>query len=163
MNITRTKDILLLAACIMAPLVIGGIGGWVTSGSLQNWYATLDKPSWNPPNAVFGPVWSSLYVLMGLALWRVLRLGWSSPGVQIAAALFAVQLILNLGWSLVFFGLRTPGAALIEILVLLAAILVTTRRFYLLEPAAGYLMVPYILWTAFATVLNGAIWRLNTV
>jgi tryptophan-rich sensory protein len=161
MNLTRSKDILLLVGCIVAPFVIGGIGGWITTGSLADWYAGLQKPSWNPPSAVFGPVWSFLYLLMGIALWRILRMGWGTDGVQPAVIWFAVQLILNFGWSLIFFGLRAPGPALIEILVLLAAVLITTRRFYVLEPAAGWLMVPYILWASFATVLNGSIWRLN--
>jgi benzodiazapine receptor len=161
MNITRSKDILLLVGCIVVPFVIGGIGGFVTTGSLADWYLALEKPSWNPPSAVFGPVWSLLYLLMGIALWRVVRMGWTADGVQPAVIWFAVQLVLNLGWSLIFFGLRAPGPALIEILVLLAAVLITTRRFYVLDPAAGWLMVPYILWASFATVLNGTIWRLN--
>jgi len=162
MYLTRTKDILLLVGCIVVPFVIGGLGGWITTGSLADWYTGLQKPSWNPPSAVFGPVWSFLYLLMGIALWRIMRMGWGTEGVQPAVIWFAVQLVLNFGWSLIFFGLRAPGPALIEILVLLAAVLVTTRRFYVLEPAAGWLLVPYILWAAFATVLNGTIWRLNS-
>jgi len=161
MNLTRSKDILLLVGCIVVPFVIGGLGGWITTGSLTDWYSGLQKPSWNPPSAVFGPVWSFLYLLMGIALWRIMRMGWGTEGVQPAVIWFAVQLVLNFGWSLIFFGLRAPGPALIEILVLLAAVLITTRRFYVLEPAAGWLLVPYILWAAFATVLNGTIWRLN--
>lgn len=161
MNLTRSKDILLLVGCIVVPFVIGGLGGWITTGSLTDWYTGLQKPSWNPPSAVFGPVWSFLYLLMGIALWRIMRMGWGTEGVQPAVIWFAVQLVLNFGWSLIFFGLRAPGPALIEILVLLAAVLITTRRFYVLEPAAGWLLVPYILWAAFATVLNGTIWRLN--
>jgi benzodiazapine receptor len=161
MNPTRSKDILLLAACVILPFAIGGIGGWVTSGSLADWYAGLQKPSWNPPNTVFGPVWSFLYLLMGIALWRILRMGWGTAGVQPAVIWFAIQLALNLGWSLVFFGLHAPGPALIEILVLMAAILFTAARFHALEPAAGWLMVPYLLWTAFAALLNATIWRLN--
>jgi len=162
MYLTRTKDILLLVGCIVVPFVIGGLGGWITTGSLADWYTGLQKPSWNPPSAVFGPVWSFLYLLMGIALWRIMRMGWGTEGVQPAVIWFAVQLVLNFGWSLIFFGLRAPGPALIEILVLLTAVLVTTRRFYVLEPAAGWLLVPYILWAAFATVLNGTIWRLNS-
>jgi benzodiazapine receptor len=161
MNLNRTQDILLLIVCIAVPFVIGGIGGWVTTGSLANWYADLAKPSWNPPNAVFGPVWSVLYLLMGIAVWRVVRMGWSTEGVQPAVIWFAVQLALNLGWSVTFFGLRALGPALFEILVLLAAILVTTRRFYVVDPVAGWLMVPYILWSGFAALLNGTVWRLN--
>jgi tryptophan-rich sensory protein len=161
MNLTRSKDILLLVGCIVVPFVIGGLGGWITTGSLTDWYTGLQKPSWNPPSAVFGPVWSFLYLLMGIALWRIMRMGWGTEGVQPAVIWFTVQLVLNFGWSLIFFGLRAPGPALIEILVLLAAVLITTRRFYVLEPAAGWLLVPYILWAAFATVLNGTIWRLN--
>jgi len=161
MYLTRTKDILLLVGCIVVPFVIGGLGGWITTGSLADWYTGLQKPSWNPPSAVFGPVWSFLYLLMGIALWRIMRMGWGTEGVQPAVIWFTVQLVLNFGWSLIFFGLRAPGPALIEILVLLAAVLITTRRFYVLEPAAGWLLVPYILWAAFATVLNGTIWRLN--
>lgn len=160
-NISRSKDVLLLVISIAVPFAVGGIGGWITTGSLTDWYVGLQKPSWNPPNAVFGPVWSFLYLLIGIALWRIVRMGWDTPGVQVAVIWFVVQLVLNLGWSLIFFGLRAPGLALIEILVLLATVLITTRRFYVLEPAAGWLMVPYILWSAFATVLNGTIWRLN--
>ena len=162
MPISRTKDVVLLIVSLAAPFVIGAIGGWATTRSLSDWYAGLQKPDWNPPNAVFGPVWSLLYILMGIALWRILRMGWATEGVQPAVIWFAVQLALNLGWSLIFFGLRAPGPALVEILFLLAAILVTTRRFYVLDPAAGWLLVPYILWSAFATVLNGTVWRLNS-
>lgn len=152
---------LLLAVCLALPLAVGAVGGIATARSLPDWYAGLTKPSWNPPNWLFGPVWTVLYVLMGIALWRILRLGWTEPGVGLAASAFGLQLALNLGWSLVFFGLRAPGLALAEIILLLVVLIFTAWRFMGLDAAAGWLLVPYALWSLFAATLNAAIWRLN--
>lgn len=151
----------LLAVCLAVPLIVGAVGGVATARSLPDWYAGLNKPSWNPPNWVFGPVWTILYILMGIALWRILRLGWSAPGVSLAVWAFGLQLALNLAWSLVFFGLRAPGLALIEIIILLAVLVFTLWRFLGLDAVAGWLLVPYVLWSTFATVLNATVWRLN--
>jgi benzodiazapine receptor len=140
-------------------LLVGAIGGWVTATSVKTWYPTLAKPSFTPPDWIFGPVWTVLYVLMGIAAWRVWRAGSGRAGG--ALALFAVQLAANLGWSIAFFGLRQIGAALVVIVVLEAMILATVVRFGRIDRLAAGLLVPYALWVAFATLLNAAIWRLN--
>ena len=116
--------------------------------------------SWSPPAWVFGPVWTTLYVVMGLAAWRVWRTP-ATPARRRALILYAVQLALNLAWSLIFFGLRQPGLALIDIAQLLAAILAATVAFWRLDRPAGLMMAPSIAWVAFASALNFEIWRLN--
>ena len=138
----------LLAAFIGARFPIG------------EWYAGLTKPSWNPPNWLFGPVWTVLYLLMALAAWLVWR-KYSFSGASGALALFIFQLGLNAAWSWIFFGLHQIGLALFEILVLWAAISLTIIKFWQLNPLAGVLLLPYLAWVTFASVLNLAIWRLN--
>ena len=145
-----------IVLCFVAA-VVGNLG---TSRGVVDWYPTLMKPSWNPPSWVFGPVWTTLYVMMGIAAWLVWKdRGWS--GARLALTLFVAQLALNAAWSVLFFGMRRPGWAFAEILVLLAAILVTLGLFWGIRRAAGLLLVPYAAWVAFASILNGAIWRLN--
>jgi tryptophan-rich sensory protein len=141
-------------------LAVGALGGWVTAGSVKDWYPTLQKPSFNPPNWIFGPVWTVLYVMMGVAAWRV----WCQARggrARRPLTLFALQLALNLGWSVAFFGLHAIGAAVVVIVALEAAILATILLFRRIDGLAAALLVPYALWVAFATVLNVAIWRLN--
>lgn len=124
------------------------------------WYAGLAKPAWNPPNWLFGPVWTVLYILMAVAAWLV----WRRQGLAGAALpllVFVVQLVLNAMWSWLFFGLQRPGVALAEILVLWVAILVTILLFFRVRSVAGILLIPYLLWVSFAAVLNFTIWRLN--
>lgn len=150
-----------LVVAVVVPLLVGLVGGVATASSVTTWYTELNKPPWNPPSWVFGPVWTLLYVLMGIAAWLVWRQGWSNPPVRTALILFAVQLALNLLWSVIFFGLRQPGWALAEILVLWAAVLGTLVFFTRLAPLAGVLIAPYLLWGTFATALNAAIWWLN--
>ena len=157
----QLQDIASLVIAIAIPLGVGAVGGFATSSSVSSWYLTLTKPPWNPPSWVFGPVWTLLYILMGLAAWLVWRLGASDPKVRAALILFGVQLVFNLLWSVLFFGLRSPGWALLEIVLLWALILATLVAFYRLRPAAGWLLVPYQLWVTFATVLNATIWSLN--
>lgn len=124
------------------------------------WYAQLNRPSFAPPNAVFGPVWTVLYLCMAVAAWRIWqRCDW--PVAAPALGAFAVQLILNASWSWLFFGRQRIDLALIEIVALLVAIGVTIRMFFARDRLAGWLMVPYFLWVAFAAVLNFAFWRLN--
>ncbi len=161
MNLSAVQGIILLVVCVAIPLIVGGIGGWVTARSLPTWYAGLRKPSWNPPNAVFAPVWLILYVMMGAALFRLVRLGLGEPGVGMAVGLFGLQLVLNLGWSVLFFGRRAPGAAAVEIALLLVSVWLTIWAAWPLDPYAGWLLVPYGLWTAFAGLLNLSVWRLN--
>jgi tryptophan-rich sensory protein len=134
----------------------------VTASSVGTWYAGLAKPSFNPPNWVFGPVWTALYLMMAVAGWRV----WRRRGADARLAMralgaWALQLALNLCWSLVFFGARLIGAALVEIAVLFAAIVVTALLFWRIDRVAGALLIPYAAWVAFAALLNAALWRLN--
>ncbi len=155
------QDIVGLVVAVAIPLVVGAIGGLATSSSVSSWYPGLLKPSWNPPNWLFGPVWTVLYILMGVAAFLVWRERTGVPEVRSALILFAVQLLFNLGWSVIFFGLRRIGWALIEIAVTWVLILATMVAFYRVRPAAGWLLLPYQLWASFATLLNGAIWWLN--
>ena len=157
----QLKDLVSLVVAVAISLVVGGLGGIATSSSVATWYQDLNKPPWNPPGWVFGPVWTLLYILMGVALWLVWRSGWDSPEGRMALILFGVQLLFNLLWSLIFFGLRKPGWALLEIGLLWVLILATLVQFYRLRPEAGLLLVPYQLWVTFATALNAAIWWLN--
>jgi benzodiazapine receptor len=141
-------------------LAVGALGGWVTAGSVKDWYPTLHKPSFNPPNWLFGPVWTVLYAMMGVAAWRVWCKAWGNRARR-PLALFALQLALNLGWSVTFFGLHAIGAAVVVIVALEAAILGTMLAFRRIDGVAAALLVPYALWVAFATLLNVTIWRLN--
>ena len=121
------------------------------------WYGTLNKPPWNPPDWVFAPVWTALYLLMGIAAWLV----WSDKGWTWALVLFLVQLVLNAAWTWLFFGLQRPGLALFEISLLWLAILATLIVFWRIRPLAGALLVPYLAWVTFALMLNGELWRRN--
>jgi tryptophan-rich sensory protein len=149
-----------LVVSLVICFAAAGIGGAVTTPKIGTWYATLAKPSWNPPNWIFGPVWSALYFCMAIAAWLV----WRQGGFSVAAVpltLFGVQLALNVFWSCIFFGLRSPGLAFLEVLVLWAAIGATTVTFWQRSMVAGILFVPYLAWVSFASVLNCVIWRLN--
>jgi benzodiazapine receptor len=151
-----------LLGFILAALAVGALGGWVTSTSVGSWYQTLRKPAFNPPNAVFGPVWTTLYLLMAVAAWRVWRRRSTEGASRLALSLWWLQLALNLAWSCLFFGLRNPAAALAEILLLFAAVAGTLASFWRRDRAAGALLVPYLGWVSFAAVLNFEIWRLNS-
>jgi translocator protein len=147
-----------LIVCIAVCLGAAAIGSLLTTPSLRPWYAGLSKPKWNPPNWLFGPVWTVLYVAMAIAAWLV----WRMVGLTAAAMqLFLLQLLLNVAWSALFFRLRSPGLAFGEILVLWFAILATTIEFWRTVPAAGWLLLPYLIWVAYATALNFSIFRLN--
>lgn len=140
--------------------VAAAIGSWFTAPSVKTWYPTLMKPAGTPPAWVFGPVWTTLYVLMATAAWLVWRQR-PTANVTAALALFFVQLALNATWSFLFFGLRRPDLALLEILVLLAAIIATTANFAQFSWLAFLLMTPYVAWVSYATYLNFGVWRLN--
>ena len=155
------RDAVALVVAIAVCQAAGGIGGIFTASSVGTWYAGLNKPSFNPPNWVFGPVWTTLYALMGVAAWLVWRKGWQNASVRTAIVVFGVQLVLNTVWSIIFFGLRSPGAAFLELIVLWIAIVATIALFFRLSIAAGILLVPYILWVSFAAVLNYSLWQLN--
>jgi benzodiazapine receptor len=156
------SDLLRLAVSIAVCQLAGFVGSVFTRISVGTWYAALKKPSFTPPNWVFSPVWITLFVLMGIAAFLVWNKGLSDQKVKIALGIFAVQLILNVLWSVMFFGLRSPLAGLIEIAVLWAAILVTILYFFKVSNTAGILLIPYFLWVSFAAVLNASIWRLNS-
>jgi translocator protein len=126
----------------------------------SDWYDALIKPAWNPPDWVFGPVWTLLYTMMGIAAWIVWK-QYGFHGAWLALGAFLVQLFLNGLWSFIFFGMQEPGWAFFEIILLFAAILITTVLFFKKNKIAGWLMVPYLLWVGFAATLNGAIWVLN--
>jgi tryptophan-rich sensory protein len=149
-----------LVVCLVICFAAAGIGRAVTTPKIGTWYATLAKPSWNPPNWVFGPVWSALYFCMAVAAWLVWWQGGFSEAT-LPLTLFGVQLVLNVLWSCIFFGLEMPGFAFAEVLLLWAAIAATMVTFWPRSMIAGLLFVPYLAWVSFASVLNYAIWRLN--
>lgn len=142
---------------LVAPFAAGALGSIPTARSIPTWYRTLDKPSWNPPDKVFGPAWSTLYALMGVALVLVRR----QPRTNGAQATFGLQLALNLAWSFVFFGSRNIRGALVVIALLWVSILATIAQFSRVRLAAGLLLVPYLAWVTFAGVLNAEIARRN--
>jgi len=156
----RVVDLIGLAFFVALCLGIGALGAAVVATSVDTWYADLAKPAFTPPDGVFGPVWTLLYVLMAIAAWRVWRTA-DRDTRRGPLTLFALQLALTLGWTVVFFGLQKIGAALATIVVLDVGVAVTTLAFRPIDRWAGLLMLPYLAWVAFATVLNIAIWRLN--
>lgn len=138
----------------------GIIGSVFTVSSIPTWYAGLAKPQLNPPNWIFGPVWTTLFVLMGIAAFLVWSKGLGRRDVKIALGIFSCQLVLNTFWSIIFFGMRNPGAAFIEIIFLWLAIIATIITFSKISKVAAWLLVPYILWVSFAVYLNYSIWQL---
>ncbi len=149
------------ALAILPVVVVFILGQLATFPNLTPWYAGLAKPSFNPPDWIFGPVWTTLYVLMMIAAWRVLRLSESVPGRQAALGLFFVQLALNAAWSWMFFGVRSPALGLVNIIPQLILIYATVAAFWKLDRLAAACMMPLAAWVSFATLLNIAIWRLN--
>ena len=157
---TATRQWIGLGVSIVICFVPAAIGSAFTPGSPQGGYAQLAKPVWTPPSWLFGPVWTALYLSMGVAAWLVWRER-GFAGAKLALGLFAGQLALNAAWSPVFFGLRNPAAAFAVIVPLWLAIGATTVAFFRAARPAGWLMLPYWLWVSFATALNFAIWRMN--
>jgi tryptophan-rich sensory protein len=156
----KGKHILILIACVLGTLAIGGISGYFTSSAITGWYTTIQKPSFNPPNYLFGPVWTILYALMGFSLYKIITSP-SSESKTKAYIIFGVQLTLNFFWSIIFFNLQQPGFALIEIVVLWGFILGMIITFRKIDRTAGLIQIPYLLWVSFATLLNASIWWLN--
>ena len=157
----KKGDTLKLVVSIVVCQLAGMIGGLFTASSVDTWYATLTKPAFNPPNWLFSPVWITLYVLMAVALFLVWRQGLQIEGVKSALIVFGLQLALNTLWSLLFFGLKMPLLAFIEIVVLWCLILITIFKFKKISKIAGLLLIPYLLWVSFAAVLNFFLWYLN--
>jgi len=160
-NIGKTSNIIKLLISIIVCECAGLIGSIFTMGAIPTWYATLQKPAFTPPNWLFAPVWSTLYLLMGIAAFLIWRKGLDIQQVRIALIIFLIQLVLNILWSVVFFGLEAPLYGLIEIVILWIAILITILRFWKISLVAAWLLVPYILWVSVATALNASIWVLN--
>jgi tryptophan-rich sensory protein len=156
----KTSNILPIILCIALPLIVGSVSGIATSGNITTWYATLNKPAFNPPNYLFGPVWTALYLMMGISLFMIWR---SPPGDarNYALAIFAIQLVLNFGWSFIFFHFKQVGWAFFEIILVWISVLAMIIIFHRINKTAAFLQVPYLLWVSFASVLNGSVWWLN--
>jgi benzodiazapine receptor len=150
-----------LAAAIFFCVIVGSMGSLVTITGPGSWYATLLKPFFAPPNWVFAPVWITLFVLMGIALNLVWESGTERRDVKAALGVFGVQFLLNIIWSFLFFGLRSPLLGFIDIIFLWVMILLTIRAFYRVKKSAAYLLIPYIAWVTLASALNGAIYFMN--
>ncbi|WP_332448767.1 TspO/MBR family protein [Methanoculleus sp.] len=155
--VRAVQFLLSIGVCLLAGL----IGSIYSIPAIPGWYAGLIKTGLNPPPWVFGPVWTVLYILMGIALYLVWSKGWEQKDVKVAMAIFGVQLILNVLWSFLFFGLQSPFLALIEIVLLWIAILMTILAFYRVSVPAAVLLVPYLLWVTFATYLTYGVYVLN--
>jgi len=156
----KANQIRKLIASLLLPLGIGGVAGMFTTEAIPGWYASLNQPSFNPPNWVFGPVWTTLYIILGISLFLIWKLPPSKQRNQ-AILIFMAQLLLNFCWSFIFFYFKMIGLALIDILALWIMILVMLIRFYKLKPLAAYINIPYLLWVTFAAALNGAYFFLN--
>jgi tryptophan-rich sensory protein len=146
---------------IAIPLVIGTIGAFFTAHSVKTWYPTLAKPAFNPPDWVFGPVWTTLYILIGISAYLVWQKRKEIVHFPRTIAVYLMQLILNLMWSFIFFYARQIGVALVEIVLLLVIVIVNAWLFYKIDKTAGLLFIPYILWVGFATLLTASIFSLN--
>ena len=156
----QANQLIKISVSLLLPLAIGGIAGMFTTEAIPGWYASLNKPSFNPPNWVFGPVWTTLYMILGISLFLVWKLPAGKERNQ-AIVVFMVQLLLNSGWSFLFFYFKTIGLALIDIVALWIMIFTMLVRFYKLKPVAAYINIPYLLWVTFATFLNAAYLFLN--
>ena len=150
-----------LACAVAVCFAAAGISSLYTTPAIPVWYASLQKPAWNPPNWLFGPVWTLLYLSMAVAVWLVWRKQGFGSGAGLPLAIFAVQLILNALWLIIFFGWKRPGLALVEIFFLWAAIFATMLSFWRISQIAAWLMWPYLMWVTFAGFLNLAIWKLT--
>jgi benzodiazapine receptor len=155
-----TSNIIKLAVSIALPLGLGAIAGLFTAQAIPDWYATLNRPSFNPPNWLFGPVWTTLYLLLGISFFLIWK---TDPDKErkLAILVYLVQLALNFGWSFLFFYFKTIGFALVEIVLLWISIVMMLILFYKIRPVAAYLNIPYVLWVTFATILNAAYYFLN--
>lgn len=157
----KRKDVLALAVSIGVCLSAGIFGSIFTASEIPTWFAALAKPAWSPPNWAFGPVWTTLYVLMGVSAWLIWRTGWKRKDVKTALGIFAAQLALNALWSLIFFGWHQLGWAFLEVILLWVAILVTIVFFAKISRPAAWLLAPYLAWVTLASILNFTIWQLN--
>ena len=146
---------------VLVPFIFAGLGGLITVKSVNTWYTTIQKPSFNPPNWLFGPVWSTLFLLIGISSYLIWRKREQIAHFPRTVAIYFIQLILNLGWSFLFFYSHLIGAALIEIIALLISIIINAIVFYKIDKTAGLLFIPYFLWVSFAAFLTYNIFILN--
>jgi len=160
-RVTRAQDAAIFVVSLVAVSVVSVVGSQWTATGNGSWYDRLDKPAWNPPGATFGIVWTVLYLMMAVAAWQVARRWGTRPGVAIAVALYVVQLVGNLAWTGIFFGLERPGWALAELIVLLGLVAATIVAFARVSRLAAGLLVPYLAWVGFAVSLNAAIVAAN--
>ena len=153
-------NIIKLIVSLFLPLFIGAIAGMFTAQAVPTWYTTLNRPSFNPPNWIFGPVWTSLYILLGISFFLIWK---ENPTRErnLAIKVFSIQMLLNFAWSFLFFYFNLIGAALIEIILLWISIAAMIYLFYKIKPLAAYLNIPYLLWVSFATILNAGYYLLN--
>lgn len=156
-----TSNFLKLVTSIALPNLVGGIGALFTISAVSSWYVTLTKPFFSPPNWIFGPVWTTLYVMMGISLYLVWKQGLENRHIRSAFVLFIVHLFVNGAWSILFFGFQEPFLAFIDIIILLGMIMVLIFKFWPINKIASILLLPYLLWVSFATLLNYSIWQLN--
>lgn len=156
----RINNTLKLIISLAIPQLAGGLGSFFTIGSVKEWYPVLVKPALNPPAWIFGPVWTTLFLLMGYALFLVWK-DENAKNKRLAYSAFGIQMVLNALWSIIFFGLHSPGGALVEVVFLWLAILATIIAFYKISKPAAWLLVPYIAWVSFAMYLNYSIYALN--
>ena len=161
LNSSKMNRLLKLVICIFIPVIIGGISGYFTVEGIQGWYFNLNKPSFNPPNGIFGPVWTVLYILMGISLFKISDLP-ATKERTISIIIFGIQLILNFLWSILFFKFHLIGFAFIDIILLWTLILIMILKFRKLDSLASYLQIPYLLWVSFASILNISILYLNS-
>jgi benzodiazapine receptor len=156
-----SDEIVKLVASVIICLIPGFLGSMINAKAIPTWYAFINRPSFAPPNWLFAPVWTALYVMMGIALFLIWRQGAGHPGVKAALVAFVVQLVLNALWTPVFFGLRSLLGALVIIVLMWIAILITIIKFFPLSRTAAILLIPYLAWVSFATALNAGFYSLN--
>ncbi|GAB1443355.1 tryptophan-rich sensory protein [Ignavibacteriales bacterium] len=156
----KLNKFLKVLVCLAIPLLVGSIAGLATSPNIKEWYQYLEKPVFSPPNWIFGPMWTLLYILMGVGLFLILETEKSKLRDK-AVKVFVIQLALNFAWSFLFFEFRLVGVALFEILLIWASVVWMITTFYPVNKKASLLQIPYLLWVSFATALNGAVWILN--
>ena len=154
------SQIFKLFASLILPLGLGSLAGMIIAKAIPEWYTTLNQPSFNPPNWLFGPVWTTLYILLGLSLFLIWKEN-ASKERNVAIFFFFVQQLLNFGWSIIFFYFNRIGLALVEIILLWIGIVIMLVLFYKIKPLAAYINIPYLLWVTFATVLNASYFFLN--
>jgi benzodiazapine receptor len=154
------SQIFKLFASLALPLVLGAIAGLFTAEAVPEWYETLNRPPFNPPNWLFGPVWTTLYILLGISLFLIWKQS-ASKERNLAILVFLLQQALNFGWSFIFFYFNMIGFALIEIILLWISIIIMLVLFYKIKPMAAYINIPYLIWVTFATILNASYYLLN--